>query len=112
MREPAICRKVKPDLFWAFRGWLTGESYGKQESIQYIQNIVFFIPFGFLFPKKKEWKYVFISALVLSGLIEITQYITALGWCEVDDVLSNTMGALIGFEVYKIYEKLSKSIKK
>ena len=105
-REPRVrARVIKPELFWAFRGWINGAPDGKQESIQYIQNVLFFIPFGFLFPWKK-WKPVFMSALMTSAIIEATQYIFNLGWCELDDVISNTAGALIGFGCYVIVQKL------
>ena len=107
-REPRVrARVIKPELFWAFRGWFNGAPDGKQESIQYIQNVLFFIPFGFLFPWKK-WKSVFMLALMTSAIIEITQYIFNLGWCELDDVISNTAGALIGFGCYVIVHKLIK----
>lgn len=107
-REPRVrARVIEPELFWAFREWINGAPDGKQESIQYIQNVLFFIPFGFLFPWKK-WKQVFLSALMTSTAIEITQYIFNLGWCELDDVISNTAGALIGFGCYVIVHKLIK----
>lgn len=105
-REPRVrARVIEPELFWAFRGWINGAPNGKQESMQYIQNVLFFIPFGFLFPRKK-WKPVFMSALMTSAIIEATQYIFNLGWCELDDVISNTAGALIGFGCYVIVQKL------
>lgn len=105
-REPRVRdRVIEPELFWAFRGWINGAPDGKQESIQYIQNVLFFLPFGFWFPWKK-WKSVFITAFMTSAVIEITQYIFNLGWCEVDDVISNTAGALIGFGCYVIVQKL------
>lgn len=107
-REPRVrARVIEPELFWAFRGWINGAPDGKQESIQYIQNVLFFIPFGFLFPWKK-WKQVFLSALMTSAAIEITQYIFNLGWCELDDVISNTAGALVGFGCCVIVHKLIK----
>lgn len=105
-REPRVrARVIEPEMFWAFRGWINGAPDGKQESIQYIQNVLFFIPFGFLFPWKK-WKPVFMSALMTSAIIEATQYIFNLGWCELDDVISNTAGALVGFGLYVIVHKL------
>lgn len=105
-REPRVkARVIEPKMFWAFRGWINGAPDGKQESIQYVQNVLFFIPFGFLFPWKK-WKPVFMSALMTSAIIEATQYIFNLGWCELDDVISNTAGALIGFGCYVIVHKL------
>lgn len=105
-REPRVrARVIEPELFWAFREWLNGAPDGKQESIQYILNVLFFIPFGFLFPWKK-WKRVLIAGLMTSAVIEATQYIFNLGWCELDDIISNTAGALIGFGCYVIVHKL------
>lgn len=46
------------------------------------------------------------SALMTSAIIEATQYIFNLGWCELDDVISNTAGALVGFGLYIILQKL------
>ena len=99
-REPRGAERVyKLELFWAIRGWLAGTPQGKVEAIQYVQNILFFIPYGLLFPWKDSWKLVFVSALVLSVFIELSQFIFNLGWCEVDDVISNTLGAMIGWGV-------------
>ena len=100
IREPrGVERVFIPELFWAIRGWIAGAPQGKVEAIQYIQNILFFIPYGLLFPWKDDWKHVFVTALVLSVFIELSQFIFNLGWCEVDDVISNTLGAMIGWGV-------------
>lgn len=45
-------------------------------------------------------------AFMTSAIIEITQYIFNLGWCELDDVISNTAGALVGFGLYVTVHKL------
>lgn len=51
-------------------------------------------------------------SLVTSISIEFAQYIFNLGWCEVDDVISNTLGAVIGcglyFELRKICIKFGR----
>ena len=106
-REPrGVERVFKPELFWAIRTWIVNPTVeSKKEAVQYIQNILFFIPYGLLFPWKDSWKRVFVTALVLSVFIELSQFIFNLGWCEVDDVISNTLGAMIG---YWIWWKLSK----
>lgn len=57
-----------------------------------IKNIALFIPFGFIIGGRKGVAIGFI----LSCGIETTQYLTRLGYCELDDVLNNTIGALIG----------------
>lgn len=98
-RKPGDERVFKAGLFWAFRYWATGRRNGRTESIQYFMNICFFMPFGFVFPIKRR-RAVLLGALVLSSAIEIIQYITIRGWCEFDDIISNTVGALLGFALY------------
>ena len=100
-REPRGLERVfKPELFWAIRAWVVNPTLeSKKEAVQYLLNILFFIPYGFLFPRKDNWKRVFVTALVLSVFIEFSQFIFNLGWCEVDDVISNTLGAMIGYGV-------------
>ena len=109
-REPRVYRIFRPELFWAFRGWLNGDSVGRLESIQYIMNILFFVPYGFLFLWKQNWKFVLVTAAVTSALIELTQYVFALGWCEIDDVISNTLGAMTGFGLFLMTRKLLNQI--
>ena len=98
-REPRSLERVfKPELFWAIRAWIVNPTVeSKKEAVQYLLNILFFIPYGFLFPWKDNWKRVIVTALVLSVFIELSQFIFNLGWCEVDDVISNTLGAMIGY---------------
>lgn len=108
-REPRGAERVfMPELLWAIRTWVTGGYNGKEEAIQYVQNILFFIPYGLLFPLKANWKRVFVTALVLSVFIELSQFIFNLGWCEVDDVISNTLGAMIGWGVIR---QISRKVK-
>ena len=83
-------------LLWSYRAWISGEPYGKTESIQNINNILAFIPYGLLFPKKNR-KILLLSAIAFSSSIETIQYLFNLGWCELDDVICNTLGAAIGF---------------
>ena len=101
IREPRGAGGVfKPELFWAIREWIVNPTIeSKKEAVQYLLNILFFIPYGLLFPWKDNWKRVFVTALVLSVCIELSQFIFNLGWCEVDDVISNTLGAMIGWGV-------------
>ena len=107
IREPRGLERVfKPELFWAIRQWIENPTIeSKKEAFQYLLNILFFIPYGLLFPWKDNWKRVFVTALILSIFIELSQFIFNLGWCEVDDVISNTLGAMIG---YGIWWKVSK----
>lgn len=102
IREPRSFERVfKPELFWAIRAWIDNPTVvNKAEAVQYVQNILLFIPYGLLFPWKDNWKRVLVTALVLSISIELSQFIFNLGWCEVDDVISNTLGAMIGYWIW------------
>ncbi len=101
-RQPRTgVRVFKWELLWAYRAWIAGESFGKTESIQNINNILVFIPFGVLFPGKR-WKWLLLTAVLLSAVIEAVQYALNLGWCEIDDVICNVLGAAIGFGLWKM----------
>lgn len=43
-----------------------------------------------------------ITGCLFSGTIEIMQYITGRGLTEVDDVITNTIGAVVGVVIYKL----------
>lgn len=96
-RKPrAVERVFKLQLLWSYRAWIAREPYEKTESIQNINNILAFIPFGLLFPQK-QLRLLIIAALVFSSAIEIVQFAANLGWCEIDDVICNTLGAVLGW---------------
>ncbi|MED1018419.1 VanZ family protein [Bacillus atrophaeus] len=67
-------------------------------------NVAAFIPFGLLIPLLYRVRFEkFISLFVLSILVlETLQSLTHLGSFDVDDVISNTLGAVIGFIAYRV----------
>lgn len=74
-------------------------------------NIIMFIPYGFMLPyiwqeKARPVIKVFVSGILLSVCIEAFQYITALGQCDIDDVILNTLGIVIGVLGYKLIIKI------
>ena len=90
-REPMTTRIFR-GLFWEIE-------MGYWNNI--IQNILLFIPLGFLIGGKRG----IIAGLLLSIGIELTQYIAVLGYCELDDVLNNTIGTAIGSLLFKKFGK-------
>ncbi len=70
----------------------------------YIANIVMFIPFGVLLPMSgKPMRHILIAAPIATACsigIEAVQLKYRLGACQLDDVLLNSLGFLIGFLVY------------
>lgn len=76
-------------------------------------NITLFLPFGFLagylFKKTPLWK-ILLWATVISTVVEILQAIFHLGLCDIDDVLNNTIGTLLGWGLYKVSNYLFSKI--
>ena len=88
---------VNTQLFSTFRPDLASRLY-------IVENVVMFIPLGgFLrwYGVKHFWMGV---PLIIgsSTAIEMMQYLTGRGRMEVDDILTNTIGGLIGFIVMKL----------
>lgn len=121
-REKGYMHKADLRFMWAYREMLTGHPEWKEDVFQNIANILFFVPFGALFPKVKSgsqstkslnrWQLVLIVGVLFSIFIEITQYITCRGLCELDDVVCNGLGALIGYWLYISIKKSMERSKK
>lgn len=71
----------------------------------FIENIMMFIPLGILMPvvfKKMQKMQVCVCAGFLCTCgIECSQFITQRGFCQLDDVVTNTFGALAGWFIWK-----------
>ncbi len=82
-----------------------------------ILNVVLFVPLGFLWgiqsskwPRKWQWFSAMILGVYLSGIIELLQYIFKKGCVEVDDVIHNTLGCLIGYFLWRGCAKLFREL--
>ncbi|PZU88176.1 MAG: hypothetical protein DI529_05915 [Chryseobacterium sp.] len=67
-------------------------------------NIILFIPYGFLgilFSKLNQFKWLFLTFFIIINIIEFSQYYFKRGFADIDDVILNTFGAVIGFFIYK-----------
>lgn len=69
-------------------------------------NVIGFMPFGFFITIVRNKKTNFVVALLYSFaftlLIESVQYITKLGVFDIDDLMLNTLGGILGYIVYFI----------
>ena len=81
--------------------------------VNIVGNILVFIPFGWLGILDKRLSnlpllcFLFIAWI---SAIELTQYYTARGTADVDDVFLNTFGMLIGYSLLKIATWLNVAI--
>jgi len=70
-------------------------------------NVVMFTPFGFLgwiFPQLNNWKNLIITFVSVIVIVEALQYFSRLGVFDVDDVILNTFGVLLGWQMKRILE--------
>lgn len=73
-------------------------------------NVLAFVPFGIGLPMltqgKAKFITVFLSTFAFSLTIELTQLLTKIGCCDVDDLLLNTLGGVLGYICYSFAHKL------
>ena len=69
-------------------------------------NVILFIPLGIFLPgifeKKAGFSRFILSVIFWIAAVEILQLVTLLGSCDVDDLILNLAGALIGYIIYGI----------
>ena len=82
------------------------------QPVGYGLNVVMFLPLGFLIPTIWEelgkLRYILAAGCGLSALIEVSQLLSLRG-TDVDDVIMNTLGAVLGFGLYKLWDRLTGS---
>ena len=77
--------------------------------INIVGNIAAFMPFGFFLPiisrRSRKWYNTVSFGLVFSLTLETLQLVLRVGSFDVDDMLHNTIGAALGFWVYKLVQR-------
>lgn len=91
----------KVSLFDSYNQMFSDKEYYYDVS----NNILLFIPLSFiLFQLYPDKKHLAIPAIA-SIMIELLQYATGRGVCAIDDLISNGLGAIIGFYIGKATEE-------
>ena len=91
--------------FWKYRGQL-----GFVASFANLAgNILIFVPFGFFLPLASRFRNpvmtVFLS-FMLSLAVEMGQFVTQVGCFDIDDLLLNTLGGLIGYLLFAWFHRV------
>jgi len=106
-----IYRKVNENVgydfhpFWSYKAILEGRNELIGENIM---NAVVFVPVGLLFAilmsrkSQKDWLVAIMVGAGMSLTIEALQFFLHRGFAEVDDVMHNALGALIGYIMYRM----------
>lgn len=70
-------------------------------------NVLLFIPLGWFLPRiwqrLRGFFRVFLLVLLIIVLVEALQYFTGLGSCDIDDLILNVPGAMLGYVVWMCF---------
>ena len=69
-------------------------------------NVLLFVPFGAILPvlhrNFRSFPVTFAYGFVLSVTVELIQYASCRGSCDIDDVLLNTLGCTAGYVIFSL----------
>jgi glycopeptide antibiotics resistance protein len=69
--------------------------------------LLVFIPLGFLLPvvfvKMRSLRNIILTSICVSVFIEAMQYIVTLGVFDIDDIILNSLGTVLGFLLYEVF---------
>lgn len=73
-------------------------------------NLLWFLPLGYLLPQLsarrwQKWQHSLWCGLLLSCTIEVLQWLLGSGISDIDDVLFNGLGALLGYGIFVARKK-------
>ncbi len=84
---------------------------GKVDFSEIFQNLFAFIPFGVLIStisENKSFLQKLLPAFFVSLTFEVLQFIFSIGASDITDVITNTLGGLIGIGIFMVLRKLFK----
>ena len=96
-------------LYWHLLQTGASQALLKHAIINLVGNVVMFVPLGWFLPGiwrvfRGFFKTV-IFGISLICLVELLQYLTGLGSCDVDDLILNTVGIILGYSIWKLKHK-------
>lgn len=79
-------------------------------ALNLLGNIAAFIPFGMFLPilyrRCRSFLYMTLLTLEFSLFVELLQLVTKVGSFDVDDLLLNTIGGMLGYLTYKVLDMI------
>lgn len=90
--------------FWSYKASVS-QYYALDVFLQIVENVGIFVPTGFLlsflFGERERGGRVIFLSFLLSLFAEVCQFLFSLGVCETDDLFNNTLGAVVGYGLYR-----------
>ena len=115
-KEMTIIERINFDLV-PFKDYIEGPFISQINTIieDDILNILFFVPLGMyasLFIKKHKFIKVILFSFLLSLFFEIFQLFSLIGSFSTKDLITNVLGSIIGYFIYRLmYKKENSQLK-
>lgn len=91
--------------------WIGTVNDTKEFIVEKVPNIMLFIPLGFFIPavykNKRKFNRTILLSFVITFSIEFFQYFIGRA-SDIDDIITNLLGAIIGYGIFKIISNLFK----
>ena len=94
-------RRANLELFWSYKQLSSNVTLRHEVMF----NILLFVPFGAILYRLRKHAKVLLVAVAVSVGIEVVQYFMGIGLCELDDVVSNCLGAGMGMLIAYIWSE-------
>lgn len=104
---------VRPQYY--MEKWGSASAYyyhARVAAVNILGNVAMFVPFGVFLPTvwrklQRAWKAIPVGFLTII-LVEILQLFTLRGRCDVDDVLLNMVGIILGYALWRLGQWICK----
>ena len=93
LNRESVVSKLNFELFWSYRYFFVNSDF----RWEVLNNYLLFIPLGTILYHVYPDRKALLIPVVYSVIIETIQYFMGIGLCELDDVISNGLGAVLGF---------------
>ena len=99
--------RLQLKLFWSYRLFWSNPKV----RMEILNNIWLFVPLGTILYRLFPRFYIVFVPILISIAVEVSQYLLGVGLCELDDVVSNGLGGLIGILVGFVVDWVSRDRK-
>jgi len=101
-------------LFKTISVYASGEPTWKIATRNLLGNIILLIPLGFLFTglyQKLKWKSIFLVGLIIGTTLELLQVLFKSGIFDIDDIILNLLGIIMGYWLFNFLKIIFIKIK-
>ncbi len=97
---------VTPDQYSLLLSSYGGFFSGKVDLDGIFNNILLFLPLGAILYRLYPKAIILLIPVLFSSIIEVYQYISRTGFCELIDILSNSTGSILGYAAGKTIARI------